>query len=75
MTGGSNEVGLSPRQIECLRLAARGLTTPEMARSLGISARTVQQHVDDACSRLGVRNRVQAVARAMSLGFFLSDPP
>ncbi|MCI3133361.1 response regulator transcription factor [Phenylobacterium aquaticum] len=59
---------LSPRQIECLRLAASGRTSVEIAAALGLSSRTVDQYVGEACERLKVRNRVQAVAKALELG-------
>ncbi len=61
-------VVLSPRQLECLRLAALGKTSPEIARMIGISPRTVDQYFAEARGRLGVRNRVQAVARAQAQG-------
>ena len=66
---------LSPRQIECLRLAAAGKTSSEIAVALGISSRTVDQYVGEACERLKVRNRVQAVAKALTLGLLLDAPP
>ena len=69
------EPRLSPRQIECLRLAALGLTSVEIAAALGLSSRTVDQHVGDACERLKVRNRVQAVAWAFELGLLAAAPP
>ncbi len=68
------EPQLSPRQLECLRLAAAGHTSSEIAVTLGLSSRTVDQYVGEACERLKVRNRVQAVAKAAALGL-LSDPP
>jgi DNA-binding CsgD family transcriptional regulator len=68
------EQQLSPRQIECLRLAAAGQTSHDIAATLGLSSRTVDQYVGEACERLKVRNRVQAVAKAFELGLF-SDPP
>ncbi|WP_293374615.1 helix-turn-helix transcriptional regulator [Phenylobacterium sp. SCN 70-31] len=67
--------GLSPRQIECLRLAAAGKTSIEIAATLGLSSRTVDQYVGEACERLKVRNRVQAVAKAVSLGLLSDSPP
>ena len=66
---------LSPRQIECLRLAAAGKTSSEIAAALGISSRTVDQYVGEACERLNVRNRVQAVAKALTLGLLPDAPP
>jgi DNA-binding CsgD family transcriptional regulator len=69
------DMRLSPRQIECLRLAAAGQTSLEIAAALGLSSRTVDQYVGEACERLKVRNRVQAVAKAVELGLFLAPPP
>ena len=62
------EPPLSPRQIECLSLAAAGQTSLEIAATLGLSSRTVDQYISEACGRLQVRNRVQAVAKAVTLG-------
>lgn len=66
---------LSPRQLECLRLAAAGKTSSEIAAALGISSRTVDQYVGEACERLNVRNRIQAVAKALTLGLLPDAPP
>lgn len=54
---------LSERQRDCLRLAARGLTSAGIGERLGLSPRTVDEHLMLACRTLGVRTRVQAVAR------------
>lgn len=54
---------LSDRQSDCLRLAAKGLTSAKIAARLGLSPRTVDEHLLLACRVLGVRTRVQAVAR------------
>lgn len=59
---------LSARQVACLELAAEGLTSAEIANVIGISVRTVDQYIGDACNRLSVRNRVHAVAKAIRLG-------
>lgn len=63
-------MALSPRQLRCLQLAASGLSSPEIGARLGISPRTVNQHISEACERLGVRTRIQAVARAVHLRLF-----
>lgn len=70
-----SDLRLSPRQIECLRLAAAGQTSLQIAATLGLSSRTVDQYVGEACERLKVRNRVQAVAKAVELGLFTDSPP
>jgi len=54
---------LTQRQRQCLTLAAEGLTSARIGAALGLSPRTVDEHLADACSLLGVRTRIQAVAR------------
>ncbi len=56
---------LSPRQRECLVLAARGLTTEDIAVELGITQRTAQFHFDCIRSKLGAANRQEAIAKAI----------
>ena len=56
---------LSRRQLECLALVARGETSANISKALGISRRTIDHYLANACSRLGVRNRTQAVAKAI----------
>lgn len=67
MTEDVFRIALSPRQLACLQLAASGLSAPEIGARLGISPRTVNQHISEACERLGVRTRIHAVARAVQL--------
>jgi DNA-binding CsgD family transcriptional regulator len=52
---------LSVQQRRVLSLVARGLTAKEIARDLGISPKTVEQHKARICERLGVRNQAEAV--------------
>jgi len=59
---------LSKRQRECLQGIAEGLTSAEIAASLGLSARTVDHYVGDACGKLKVRSRAHAVAEAIRWG-------
>ena len=54
---------LTQRQRQCLTLAAEGLTSARIGATLGLSPRTVDEHLADACNLLGVRTRIQAVAR------------
>jgi DNA-binding CsgD family transcriptional regulator len=58
-------VRLTPRQLECLTRIAAGETSAEIAAALGLSKRTIDHYVTHACARLGVRNRAQAVAKAI----------
>ncbi len=59
---------LTPRQLECLAMAARGETSAEIALALGVSRRTIDHYIANTCVRLGVRNRIQAVAKAIADG-------
>lgn len=63
---------LRPRQGECLYWVSQGKSSVDIGRLLGISPRTVDEHIHNACRSLGVRTRAQAVARAVALG--LIDP-
>lgn len=56
---------LSPREEEALRLAASGKSDVEIGRAMGIAARTVRFHIDNAKVKLGVANRTQAVLRIL----------
>jgi DNA-binding CsgD family transcriptional regulator len=69
-----NNPRLSPRQIACLKLAATGKTTVEIAAELGISNRTVEQYLSDSYVRLGVRTRIEAVVKVVRLGLITDDP-
>jgi DNA-binding CsgD family transcriptional regulator len=60
-----SKIQLTARQVECLTRIAGGETSAEIAEALGLSKRTVDHYVTHACARLGVRNRAQAVAKAM----------
>jgi DNA-binding CsgD family transcriptional regulator len=58
---------LTPREIEVLRLIAAGLSNPAIAEQLTISVGTVKAHTGSIYSKLGVNNRVQALARGREL--------
>lgn len=57
-------VTLTPRQFEIAKLLSRGLTYKEVGERLGISTRTVEQHVAELRKRTGSRTTVAAVSRA-----------
>ncbi|NEE04150.1 HD domain-containing phosphohydrolase [Phytoactinopolyspora halotolerans] len=60
--------GLTERQIEVLRLVARGLSNAEIADQLVISRRTAENHVQDVYTKIGVSTRAAAAMFAMEHG-------
>jgi DNA-binding NarL/FixJ family response regulator len=56
--------GLSPRELDVVKLAARGLTNAEIAQQLFISVGTVKTHLGSVQTKLGARNRVEVAAWA-----------
>ena len=60
--------GLSPREADALRLLALGLSRAEAAAHLTISEHTIRDYIDAARLKLGARNTVHAVARAVASG-------
>jgi len=59
----------SPREMDVLKLVARGLTNKAIAVQLKISERTVQGHIASLFAKLGVNSRTEAVVRAAQLGW------
>jgi putative nucleotidyltransferase with HDIG domain len=57
--------GLTPREIEVLVLAARGATTRQIARRLGITPKTVGNHIEHIYTKIGASSRAEAAMFAM----------
>ena len=59
---------LSSRELDVLRLIARGLENAQIAETLNISPRTAKNHVSNILTKLGLPNRVQAAIYAVRRG-------
>ncbi|WP_181777485.1 response regulator [Amycolatopsis pittospori] len=66
---GLAEAGLTEREREVLRLMAGGLSNVEIAGELYLGVQTVKTHVGNVLSKLGARDRTQAVIKAYDTGF------
>ncbi|MBS0251410.1 MAG: helix-turn-helix transcriptional regulator [Proteobacteria bacterium] len=64
----SESIALTPREHECLTWAAIGKSSWEIGQVLGITEATVNFHLGNAATKLGVRGRILAVSKAIRLG-------
>lgn len=70
-----NHLGeLSQREIEVLRLVARGESNPQIAELLCITVNTVKTHLKNILSKLQLENRTQVAAYAVQSGLFSTNP-
>ncbi|HZY27060.1 MAG TPA: HD domain-containing phosphohydrolase [Jiangellaceae bacterium] len=60
--------GLSEREVEVLRLLARGMSNPQIAQALVVSPRTAEHHVQHIYAKIGVSTRAGAALFAMQHG-------
>lgn len=59
---------ISKRELECLKLTAKGLTSDEIAVQLALSVHTTNQYLGSASEKLDAVNRIHAVAKALRSG-------
>ncbi|MGH2522269.1 MAG: protein kinase domain-containing protein [Anaerolineales bacterium] len=66
---------LTTREMEVLQLLAEGLSNKEIARLLTVASRTVNFHLDNIYSKLGVSSRTEAAIYALRHGWVRRPPP
>ena len=69
----SLQPSLTPREVEVLRLMAKGMRNKEIAADLGISEETAQGHVKNVFTKFAVHDRTEAVAVAIRRGIVHLD--
>ncbi|HEY1946384.1 MAG TPA: response regulator transcription factor [Bryobacteraceae bacterium] len=75
LSGFFPEVALTPREIEVLSLVARGLGNKEVGDRLGTAPGTVKAHVQSILSKLGAKDRTNAVTIALRRGIIHLHSP
>ncbi|MBN2006860.1 MAG: response regulator transcription factor [Anaerolineae bacterium] len=71
--GNGANANLSERELEVLRLLARGYTNREISDALILSVETIKSHVTNILGKLGQSDRTQAVVQALKQGLLLLD--
>ena len=64
---------LTTRETDCLKFAARGMTSADIGTKLSVTERTVNFHFGRLRRKLGALNRPEAIAKGVSLGFVTLD--
>lgn len=63
-----NNIYLTSREIEVLRLVALGYNNNEVARTMNFSIHTVKSHLENIYKKFGVHNKIQALIKAIQAG-------
>ena len=64
---------LTERELEVLKLAAKGMSNKDIARHLSLSIRTVQAHLSNVFSKMQVGSRTEAVVQALQKGWLMIE--
>ncbi len=64
---------LTPREIEILRLAAKGMSNKDIADELFLSLRTVKAHLTNIFNKIGVGSRTEAIIKGLREGYITLD--
>ncbi len=70
---GKPEIQFSEREIEVLKLAAKGLSNQDIAYALSLSIRTVQGHINGIFQKLNVGSRTEAIFQSVKKGIISFD--
>ena len=62
-------------ELDLIELIAQGRDNSQIAAQLGVSAKTVRNHITSIFAKLGVENRAQAIVLARNAGFGTTVPP
>lgn len=62
---GNSRSTLSKREMDVLMLVKDGMSNPQIGENLGLSAKTVENHVRSILQKLGAKNRTEAVVLAI----------
>jgi two-component system response regulator DegU len=65
----AKQKGLTPREVQVLKMVVSGKTNQEIGLELGISEKTVEKHLEGVFSKLGVASRVEAAVHALREGW------
>jgi DNA-binding NarL/FixJ family response regulator len=69
----ASPAALTSREQEVLKLLAQGFTNKDIAQTLFLSVRTVEAHLRNVYSKLGVSSRTEAAIWAVNHGFGVND--
>jgi DNA-binding NarL/FixJ family response regulator len=69
-----DQIRLTKRDVEILRLVVRGHSNPQIGAQLGVAPETIRNHLGRIFRKLGVTTRTHAAVRALELGLIAAGP-